>query len=89
MLHIFMDKGPWFRAKRYGYGAGLPFKWQGWVVVALYASALAGIGLLSKQDATFSKAAAFAILLFVTAIFVVIVHKRTEGGWQWRWGGDA
>jgi hypothetical protein len=89
MLHIFMQKGPWFRAKRYGYGAGLPFKWQGWAVVALYASALAGVGLLSKQDTSFPKVAAFAMLLIVTAIFVVIVHKRTEGGWKWRWGGDA
>jgi hypothetical protein len=89
VLHIFMQKGPWFRAKRYGYGAGLPFKWQGWAVVALYALAVAGIGLLSNQDASLPKAAAFGLLLIVTGIFIAIVHNRTVGGWKWRWGGDA
>jgi hypothetical protein len=24
------------------------------------------------------------LMLFTTAIFVVIVRKRTEGGWKWR-----
>ena len=40
MLHLFLEKGPWFRAKRFGYGAGLPFKWQGWVVLLLYVLAM-------------------------------------------------
>src|SRR3546814_6692541 len=34
MLHIFLDERPWFRAKRHGYGAGLPIAWQGWVMLA-------------------------------------------------------
>ncbi|HTS17465.1 MAG TPA: hypothetical protein VMP11_07825 [Verrucomicrobiae bacterium] len=27
------DKRVWFRAKRYGWGWGLPCAWQGWVVL--------------------------------------------------------
>jgi hypothetical protein len=80
MTYRFMEKGSWFRAKRYGYGAGLPFKWQGWAVMALYLLALAGIGLLSKQDAGFLRAVAFAVFLIVTGLFVMIVHRRTEDG---------
>jgi hypothetical protein len=86
MLHLFMKKGPWFRAKRYGYGVGLPLKWQGWALIAFYLLALAGIGLLSKQDTDFPRAVAFVVFLIVTALFVMTVHRRTEGGWKWRWG---
>lgn len=89
MLHLFMGNDPWFRAKRYGLGAGIPIRWQGWAAIASYLGTLAGIGLLSRASDAESRGLAFALLLVVTAIFVVIVHKRTEGGWKWRWGGNA
>lgn len=84
MLQMFLEKGPWFRAKKLGYGAGLPFKWQGWAVLGLYALALVGIGLLLKQDGAVPKIASLVLMLFVTAILLVIVRNRTEGGWKWR-----
>lgn len=84
MLHLFLEKGPWFRAKRFGYGAGLPFKWQGWVTVALYVLALLGLGLFADQNSAMPKIATVALMLIITAIFLVIVRKRTEGGWKWR-----
>jgi hypothetical protein len=43
MLHLFLGKEPWFRAKHFGYGAGLPFKWQGWVTLAVYLLAMVGL----------------------------------------------
>ena len=89
MLHLFMKEGAWFRARRYGYGMGLPFKWQGWAVIALYLMALAGIGLMSEQDGTAPRAMAFALFVMITAIFIAICRKRTDGGWKWRWGGEA
>ena len=89
MLHLFMEKGAWFRAKKFGYGSGLPIKLQGWVLIAFYLLALAGISLLSKQDAAMPKASALALFLIVTAVFIAVARKRTEGGWKWRWGGDA
>ena len=27
---------PWFKAKKYGYGCGLPVTWQGWLVFIIY-----------------------------------------------------
>ncbi len=36
MLHRFVEKGAWFRAKKYGYGAGLPLVWQGWTLIPSY-----------------------------------------------------
>jgi hypothetical protein len=84
MRHMFMEKGPWFRAKRYGYGAGLPFKWQGWALLGVYALALVPLVLISKQDGLAPKIIGFALILFVTGILLVIVRSRTEGAWKWR-----
>ena len=84
MLHLFLEKGAWFRAKKFGYGAGLPSKWQGWAVLALYLLAMLGLGLLAEQNGAMPKIAAVALMLIITAIFLVIVRKRTEGGWKWR-----
>jgi hypothetical protein len=84
MLHLFLEKGPWFRAKKFGYGAGLPFKWQGWAVLGLYVLAMTGLGLLADNNDAMPTIATIALMLFVTGIFLLIVRKRTEGGWKWR-----
>lgn len=84
MLHLFLEKGPWFRAKKFGYGAGLPFKWQGWVVLGLYVFAMIGLGLLADNESAMPTIATVGLMLLVTGIFVVVVRKRTEGGWKWR-----
>lgn len=84
MLQKFLETGPWFRAKKLGYGAGLPFKWQGWVVLGAYFLALVSLALILKQDGVVPKFVGLALLLCVTAILMVIVRKRTEGGWKWR-----
>ena len=84
MLVLFLEKGPWFRAKRFGHGAGLPFKWQGWVALALYALLMLGIALLSDQFDGSPKIAVTMGMLAVTVVFLIIVRNRTEGGWKWR-----
>ena len=84
MLHLFLEKGPWFRAKRFGYGAGLPFKWQGWVVLGLYVLAMTGLGLLADNDKAIPTFVTVALMLIVTGIFTIIVRNHTEGGWKWR-----
>ena len=84
MLHLFLEKGPWFRAKKFGYGAGLPFKWQGWVTLAVYLLAMTGLGLLADNDKAIPEIVTVALMLIVTGIFVVIVRNHTEGGWKWR-----
>ncbi|HUD28504.1 MAG TPA: hypothetical protein VMQ93_06500 [Novosphingobium sp.] len=86
MLHKMFEAGDWFAPKRYGYGAGLPVTWQGWMLVASYVAALAGIGLLDRAGHGGARTAAFVLFLLVTALFAVIVARRTRGGWKWRWG---
>lgn len=84
MLHLFLDKGPWFRAKRYGYGAGLPFKWQGWVLLASHVGVIMGIsfGLAERPGLMIP-------LVFLAAFAPLPIYAaRTEGGWKWRMGKD-
>jgi len=39
-------KDIWFPQKRYGWGWGFPFKWQGWAVLAVFiALILSGAGV--------------------------------------------
>ncbi len=89
MIDHITDKAPWFAAKSYGYGAGLPIAWQGWMLMMLYVAALTGIGLLSKIPHTLARVGTFMLLLIITAIFIAVCRQRTQGGWKWRWGRKA
>lgn len=73
---------PWFRPKRFGFGAGLPIAWQGWALLAGHVAAIAlGAQLLAHHPWAL---AAYATLLTVAA--VPLYARRTEGGFRWRWG---
>ena len=82
MLHLFFDKQPWFRAKRYGYGAGLPMKWQGWVLMLAHIALIVGLGI-SIGD---RPEVALPLLLLAGFAPLPIYAAKTEGGWRWRWG---
>lgn len=82
MLHYFFEQGPWFRAKRIGYGAGLPFKWQGWVFMLLHMAVMIGIGAgLADRPVVM-----LTLILIVAFAPMPIYAARTEGGWKWRNG---
>jgi hypothetical protein len=87
MLHLILGKEPWFEQKRYGYGAGLPLCWQGWALLAAYLGVVAGIArLLAVEPSRASGVLAWMLLAISTLGFLLIVRRRTRGGWQWRWG---
>lgn len=86
MLHRILAPGPWFAAKRYGIGAGRPITWQGWALLASYLGLLAGLRRLAVHAPGGTRLAALAVLLICTALVLLVIHRRTEGGWQWRWG---
>lgn len=89
MLHRIKDDGAWFAPKRFGYGAGWPIAWQGWLVLAAYVAAMAGAALLaSNGHGKGGRAAGFALMLMLTGLFMVIAARRTRGGWKWRRGGE-
>lgn len=85
MLHKFFEPGDWFRPKAYGFGSGLPIAWQGWVLMLGYIALCVGIAVMAKAGGL-AVLAAIALMTGATAIFVVVVHRRTRGGWRWRWG---
>ncbi len=83
MLHLFLDKGPWFRAKRFGYGAGMPFKWQGWVLLLSHMVVMIGIGVgLADRPLLM-----LPLILIAAFAPMPLYAARTEGGWKWRMDG--
>lgn len=80
-----MSDGPdWFAPKRYGYGAGLPIRWQGWAVTFAFLAVAFGVSLKFREDIVVT----LAIMVPATATFLVLVARTTRGGWRWRWGEE-
>ena len=78
-----MTEGPdWFAPRRYGFGAGLPIAWQGWLLLAVYTAVILAAVLLLQ----FSPVAMFAVVVPATALMMLITARTTRGGWRWRWG---
>ena len=86
MLHKFLEEGDWFAPKRYGYGAGLPIAWQGWVLSLVYCLAVSGIAYGVPHLHRAQVPVAVVGIAVLTGLFVLIVAKRTRGGWRWRNG---
>ena len=84
MFWLFNDAKPWFRPKMFGYGAGLPIAWQGWVLVAVHLALIGGITLLLRDRPLALIVATMTVALLPLPIYAA----RTEGGWHWRWGND-
>lgn len=79
----------WFRQKNFGYGA-TPNTWQGWALTILSCLALFGVVMFGPaiRDNTMR---ALWMILAPAAILVptiVLVYRKTEGGWRWRNGRD-
>jgi hypothetical protein len=76
----------WFRPKAYGYGAGLPIAWQGWVVLAVFLLAVFGLHWLvvTYVQAARQLVIQTAGLVILVAAVMLIAKAKTEGGWHWR-----
>jgi len=76
----------WFPTKRYGWGWGLPVRWQGWLVIAAYLALLfAGVYYFRPRPAVPGFALYVALL---TAALIVIVALKGERPLRWRWGKE-
>ncbi|GAA0679219.1 hypothetical protein FHT00_003118 [Sphingomonas insulae] len=76
------DRGGWFAPKRFGYGAGLPIAWQGWVVYAAYVAVIAAASTAGRRWSP-------AIVVPATLLLILVCRRHTRGGWRWRTGaGD-
>jgi len=76
---------PWFRAKRYGIGAGRPITWQGWAAYGVFAATMVTPWAGRSPHGPLTGPALITIAAIVG--LVAIAAARTEGGWRWRWGG--
>ena len=81
MFWLFNDSKPWFRQKSFGYGAGLPIAWQGWLVVAIHVAVIVGGALLLQSQ----PAATIAWALLAGLVPLPLYAAKTRGGWKWRW----
>jgi hypothetical protein len=80
MLHLLMRKGPWFRAKRRGYGTGLPIVWEGWLFMALHIAMIAGLSVLLQ-----GRPVLMTIAVVLAALAPMPLYRaKTEGGWRWQ-----
>ena len=85
MLHLFLDRRPWFRAKRYGLGSGFPIAWQGWVLIGLHIALVVGLAAALE-----GRPLAMGISIALAAVLPLPIYAaRTEGGWRWRWGSKG
>jgi len=75
----------WFRAKRYGWGWGLPCTWEGWLVfAAFFALLIAGVHLFPPARSS-SRFLLYEIGLTVGLVAVCWLKGEPP---RWRWGGD-
>ena len=71
----------WFPAKTYGWGWGLPRRWQGWVVMLVFfVGLLAGAPLVKKGPLVYV-AYSFAL---VGALVAIAYWKGEKPHWSWR-----
>ncbi|HEX5046396.1 MAG TPA: hypothetical protein VFX89_04685 [Gammaproteobacteria bacterium] len=76
----------WFRVKRYGWGWGLPVRWQGWAVLAAYFALLyGGIRYLAGGQHVVGLV---VYLIGITVAMIAIVVAKGERPVGWRWGGN-
>ena len=71
----------WFPAKTYGWGWGLPSRWQGWIVMFGFFVALIGGASLAKKGALIFAAYSFAL----GGVLVAIAYWKGEKP-HWSWG---
>lgn len=73
----------WFPAKSYGWGWGLPVRWQGWLVFAI------ALGLLATVFFVFPPAKHLVLFLASTwcviGLLLLICWLKGEPP-RWRWG---
>jgi len=78
-----LPRNIWFRAKRFGWGWGLPCRWQGWVFMGGW---IVGLGLGIVFILRSSLPALCIPFAFVMAVVSIIVCALKGEEPRWRWG---
>jgi hypothetical protein len=75
----------WFPAKTYGYGWGPPTSWQGWLVMAIFATALAASAIACLPGKHTARFVVCTVLLTLALLLVCWLKGEKP---RWRWGKD-
>ena len=78
------EKHIWFPAKKYGWGWGLPCRWQGWAVYAVWLALLC-VGGIFLAPHSIGLYVVYVIVLGI-AFFIIAFIKGERP--RWRWGED-
>jgi uncharacterized membrane protein YhaH (DUF805 family) len=74
----------WFRAKRHGWGWGLPATWQGWLVLTTWMAAVLTLSpLLAARNITLF----YLFIVGMAAAIIAVCYVKGEPP-RWRWGED-
>jgi hypothetical protein len=79
--------GPWFRAKRYGWG-WYPATWQGWLVIFGFISAvvLNFLRLDAQSHSVHDTMRPFLVETAAMSIVLILIGYLTGERPRWRWG---
>ena len=76
----------WFPQRRYGYGWGLPTRWQGWVVLLVYFSIVLFAGpRFARPHPLYFDA---SVVVVASGLLIAICAWKGERP-RWRWGRSA
>jgi len=81
------QKQVWFRAKKYGWGWGLPCAWQGWIVLAVWLALLCvGAAFLEFLEPKHIGIFVLYAVVLGIGLFIICLVKGEKP--RWRWGKD-
>ncbi|BCA59643.1 hypothetical protein [Sphingomonas sp. HMP6] len=78
--HFRAEPDYWFVPKLFGIGA-TPVTWQGWALTLGFAALLI-LDIRFMPDPI----ARVVVGVALTAAFLTICFRKTQGGWRWHWG---
>jgi hypothetical protein len=77
------EKDIWFPAKKYGFGWGLPVRWQGWMVLLIYTMLIAaGIVFIGYSENQIW----FYVYCSISTIILILICWKKGDTAKWRWG---
>ena len=77
------DSRPWFKAKTYGVGWGLPNTWQGWITYAFYLGLMAAWTILFPPSRVWELFIAGIAVLSAGMLALLLLKGEKP---KWRWG---
>lgn len=82
---------PWFKAKKYGWGWGLPITWQGWIVFIVYFTFIIWdfFRIDESSHSASDTARPFIIQVIIASVILCIIAYMTGEKPKWRWGDKS